>query len=130
MVGMAVAADAAPGAAAMVSALEVPGSMAWTDAEVGACAWVVRERTWYFEAPVTTYGSVPPVVAPSRPPSTTLSCCHWPQVAPDRVRIWNWPPARTAPLGQVTPTTVTAPATSWTGVTAAARAEASGSGEP
>src|SRR5665811_2170570 len=117
MVGLAVAADAPPGACATLSALEVPGSMAWTDAEVGAFAWVVRERTSYLEAPVTTYGSVPAVAVPSRPPSMTVRRCHW-------------PPAATPPLGQVTPTTVTAPATSWTGVTAAARAEATGSGDP
>src|SRR5450756_2804707 len=89
MVGLAVAADAPPGACATLSALEVPGSMAWTDAEVGAFAWVVRERTSYLEAPVTTYGSVPAVAVPSRPPSMTVSCCHWLQVAPDKVRIWN-----------------------------------------
>src|ERR1035437_3757517 len=90
MVGMVVSAEAAPGACWTLSALEVPGSTAWTVA-AGTLAPVVRERTSYFDAPVTTYGSVPTVaVAPSLPPSITLSGCHWLQVAPARVRIWNW----------------------------------------
>src|ERR1035437_3967217 len=77
MVGMVVSAEAAPGACWTLSALEVPGSTAWTVA-AGTLAPVVRERTSYFDAPVTTYGSVLTVaVVPSLPPSITLSGCHW-----------------------------------------------------
>src|SRR5674476_1182426 len=89
MVGLAVAADAPPGACATLSALEVPGSMAWTDAEVGAFAWVVRERTSYLEAPVTTYGSVPAVAVPSRPPSMTVLCCSCLDSRRDVVRVYH-----------------------------------------
>src|SRR5450631_2011088 len=136
MTGLAAAADAAPGAATMVSAADVPGSTTWTFAAVGAVGSVPRERTWYFEAPVTMYGLVPPVVvAAARVGSGPLAgsranACHWLQVTPDRVRIWNWSWVGTAFLGQVTATTVTAPETSWTGVWAPARAVTSGSGAP
>jgi len=58
-----VAAAAALGAGWTLSAPDVPGSTAWTVAVVGTAAWVVREPTWYFEAPVTTYGWVPAVAA-------------------------------------------------------------------
>src|SRR5665647_2620805 len=118
----------------MLSALEVPGSMAWTVAAVGTLASVVRDRTSYLEAPVMTYGSVPVMAetaaVESGPPSMTPSDCHWLQVAPVKVRIWYLTLTEVAPLGQVTPTTVTAPATSWTGVTPAARAVVIGSCAP
>src|SRR5450631_297934 len=130
MAGLTVAAEAAPGAGWTLSALEAPGSTAWTMAATGAVASVLKDRTWYLDAPATTYSLVPVVAVPSRPPSSLLNGCHWPHVAPDWVRIWNWPPAETPPLGQVTPTTVTAPATSWAGVTAAALAVVIGSGAP
>src|SRR5450759_1662272 len=116
MVGMAVAADAPPGACWTLSALDVPGSTAWTVAalgtfgSVGAVGSVVRERTSYLDAPVTTYGLVPPEAAAasvrSGPPVSTSSDCHWLQVAPVKVRIWYLLLAEVAPLGQVTPTTV------------------------
>src|SRR5450631_2713584 len=131
MVGLMVAAVAAPGACWTSSALEVPGLMASTVAAVGTLASVVRERTSYLAAPVMTYGSVPVVVeaAPvaAGPPSMTPSDCHRLQVVFVRVRIWYLALAAVAALGQITPTTVTAPATSWTGVTAAARAVVIGS---
>ena len=136
MVGLAAAAAAAPGAESgdwTLSALDVPGSTTWTLAAVGAVGSVVRERTSNFEAPVTTYGLVPPVAlaasAGSGPsPWSVSNVCHWLQVAPVKVRIWNWSLAVTAPLGQVTPTTARPPGTSCTGVTAADRAVLIGSG--
>src|ERR1035437_606352 len=134
MVGLLVAAAAAPGACWALSALEVPGSTAWTVAAVGRLASVVRERTSYLEALVMTYGSVPEVadtaLVESGPPSRTPSDCHWLQVVPEKVRIWYLALAEVAPLGHVTPTTVTVPATSWTGVTPAARAVVIGSCAP
>jgi hypothetical protein len=54
MVGLVVAAAAAPGACASVSALDMPGSTAWSVAAPETFAFVVSVRTSYFEAPVTT----------------------------------------------------------------------------
>jgi hypothetical protein len=51
---MAVAAAAAPGACWALSAADVPGSTTWTRAALGVAESVLRERTSYFEAPVTT----------------------------------------------------------------------------
>src|SRR5665647_3721104 len=135
MVGFAAAAAAAPGAESgdwTLSALEVPGSMTWTLASVGAVGSGVRERTSNFVAPVTTYGLVPEAVviaaaalaasAGSGPsPWSGSSVCHSLHVAPVKVRIWNWSLVVTAPFGQVT-TTARSPGTSCTGVTAADRA--------
>src|SRR5665647_1336701 len=142
MLGLAAAAAAAPGAESgdwTLSALDVPGSMTWTLASVGAAGSVVRERTSNLEAPVTTYGLVPEAVvvaaaavaasAGSGPsPWSGSRVCHWLHVAPVKVRIWNWSFAVTAPFGQVTPTTARPPGTSCTGVTAADRAVLIGSG--
>src|ERR1019366_4125818 len=105
MAGWAAAAAAAPGACTMLSAADVPGSTTWTAAAVEAVGSVVRERTWYFEASVMMYGLVPSVTGAawdgSGAPSAASKLCHWLQVAPDRVRIWNWSWAGTAFLGQV-----------------------------
>src|SRR5665647_1419457 len=144
MVGFAAAAAAAPGAESgdwTLSALEVPGSMTWTLASVGAVGSGVGERTSNFVAPVTTYGLVPEAVviaaaalaasAGSGPsPWSGSSVCHWLQVAPVKVRIWNWSPAVTAFFGHVTPTTARSPGTSCTGVTAPDRELVIGSGAP
>jgi len=138
MAGLTVAAAAEPGRGLSdwtLSAPDVPGSTTLTFAVRSAVGSVVSERTSNFEAPVTTYGLVPPVAVAasdgSGPSSSSASSkLHWLQVAPVRVRIWNWSPAETAPLGQVTPTTVTSPVTSWTGVTAPAFAVVIGSGRP
>jgi hypothetical protein len=137
MMGLAAAAAAAPGCDWIVSAEEVPGSTTWTLAALGTEASVLRERTWYLEAPVTMYGLVPtsPLAALALAASagsgpsacSPFSDCHRLQVEPVCVRIWYWSPALTAPLGQVTPTTVTSPATFCAGATAPERAVEIGS---
>src|ERR1035437_10235561 len=55
---------------------------------------------------------------------------HWLHFSPEKVRIWYVFLDEEAPLGQLPPTTVTAPATSWTGVMAPTLAVVIGSGTP
>src|SRR5664280_3382724 len=110
MVGLVVAAAAEPDACATVSAPDVPGSTAWTVATPETFTFVVSIRTWYLEAPVTTYGLVPAVAVAASgwsgpSPWAASSVCHRLQVAPVKVRIWYVSLAEVAPLGQVTPTT-------------------------